>query len=387
MSKNDKQKENKKEKYSVGLTDVSGKDGFYRPKIETGRWSLGMEIMRANFVKLIGFNLFMLLFIAPIAYLILMREAALSQATSLEPFSANLGLGFMPAINITALPEFLQFKADWSWFIYLPLAILWLGVGLSGGMFVMRNLAWGERVRVYKTFFLGVKRNVLTLLVPSAIFGVVLTASMLAYSYTRYIIALNGSAWYLVVSQILLIIIMIYTGLWYLTAVSMGVTYNSGIFALIKNALIVNTVLLPLNAFFAAFGGLIFALLLLGQSFMMLAFLFILMFGVSFFTVVWTVYTQWLFDKFINPNIKNKYEPTKEEIEAKKLRDKIEKQAERNDGFVTVGQGVMADLGDVKPITEGEISLKIAPYYTRADLERLAKDKAAFESADNGETK
>ena len=387
MSKNDKQKENKKEKYSVGLTDVSGKDGFYRPKIETGRWSLGMEIMRANFVKLIGFNLFMLLFIAPIAYLILMREATLSQATSLEPFSANLGLGFMPAINITALPEFLQFKADWSWFIYLPLAILWLGVGLSGGMFVMRNLAWGERVRVYKTFFLGVKRNVLTLLVPSAIFGVVLTASMLAYSYTRYIIALNGSAWYLVLSQILLIIIMIYTGLWYLTAVSMGVTYNSGIFALIKNALIVNTVLLPLNAFFAAFGGLIFALLLLGQSFMMLAFLFILMFGVSFFTVVWTVYTQWLFDKFINPNIKNKYEPTKEEIEAKKLRDKIEKQAERNDGFVTVGQGVMADLGDVKPITEGEISLKIAPYYTRADLERLAKDKAAFESDDNGETK
>ena len=71
MSKKDKQKETKKEKYSVGLTDVSGKDGFYRPKIETGRWSLGMEIMRANFVKLIGFNLFMLLFIAPIAYLIL----------------------------------------------------------------------------------------------------------------------------------------------------------------------------------------------------------------------------------------------------------------------------------------------------------------------------
>ena len=383
MAKNNNKKEIKKEKYSGGFTDVSGKDGLFRHKIEVGRWSLGMELIRANFLKLVGFNLFMLLFVAPIAFLFIMREAALAQINTAQPFSANIGLGFMPAPDMVALPERLQFSADLTWLIYLPLAIIWLGVGLSGGMYVMRNLAWGERVRVYKTFFLGIKRNALTLLFLSVVFGLVFTVSLFAFAYTRYIVAFEGAKWYLVLSQILLVIIMIYMALWYLTATSMAVTYSSGIMPLMKNSILVNTVLLPLNIFFAGFSGLIFWLLLLGQSFRMLAILFILMFGVSFSMLVWTVYSQWIYDKFINPNIKNKYEPTKEEIESKKLRDKLEKQVERSDGFVTVGQGVMAELGDVKPISEGEISLKIPTYFTRNDISKLSENKNSFDKSED----
>ena len=375
----------KKEKYSGGFTDVSGKDGFYRPKVEVGRWSLGMELIRANFAKLIGFNLFMLIFVAPIFVLIILREMSLAAATSFETFSANIGLGLSPAPNMVALPERLQFSADITWFLFLPLAIIWLGVGLSGGMYVMRNLAWGERVKVYKTFFLGIKRNVLQILALSAIYGVVLTSSIVAFSYTRYILALDGSKWFLVLSQVLLVIIMVYMSLWYLTAVSMAVTYESGFMPLIKNSVLVNTVLLPLNLFFAAFGGVLFGLLFLGESMRVFSVLFILMFGVSFFMVVWTVYSQWIYDKFINPNIKNKYQPTEEEIEAKKLRDKMERQVERNDGFVTVGQGVLADLGNVKAISECDISLKMPTYFTRKDIEKVSSAKAEFEEKNKGE--
>ena len=149
MAKTKNVKNVKKEKYSGGFTDVSGKDGFYRPKIEIGRWSLGTELLRGNFGKLVGFNLFMMIFVAPLFFLVLMRFMALNEAASVAPFAANVGLGFQPSPDMFALPERLRFSASLTWFIYLPLAVLWLGLGLSGGMFVMRNLAWGERVRVY----------------------------------------------------------------------------------------------------------------------------------------------------------------------------------------------------------------------------------------------
>ena len=382
MAKSVNKKDVKKEKYSGGFTDVSGRDGFYRPKIEVGRWALGMEILRGNFAKLIGFNLFMLIFVGPVLALIAMRYASLTQAVGNASFAANVGLGFQPSPNMLALPEELQFSASWAWFIYLPLAIIWLGVGLSGGMFVMRNLAWGERVRVYKAFWTGIKRNALTIVLLSVVYGLILASSLITLYYTRYVVAVSGSKWYHVATIATLVVLIVFSSLWYLMGVSMGVTYNSGFFALTRNSLLVTAVLLPLNLFFAAFGGIVYALFALGSSFLMLAVLFGLLLGSSFFMLVWTVYSQWVFDKFINPNIKNKYVPTADEIEAKKIRDKLDKQAEKNDGFVTVGQAVISDLGEIKPIAEDEISLDLGGLYTRDDVSALSAAKKAFAAGD-----
>lgn len=378
-----------KEKYSGGFTDVSGRDGYYRPKIEVGRWALGSEILRSNFAKLVGFNIFMLIFVAPIVALVLFRAAALSQAVSNSPFAANLSLGFQPNPNMFALSERLEFAATWRYFIYMPLAVIWLGLGLSGGMYVMRNLAWGEKVRVYKAFLTGIKRNALTILVVSLVYGLILTSALMTFYYVRYLAAFNGAAWYYTLSQVLLVIVAVFSTLWYLMMVSMGVTYRSGVFALMKNSLLITTVLLPLNVFFAVFGALAFALLLMGVTMRLLAILLVMLLGVSFFMLVWTVYSQWVFDKFINPNIKQKYVPTEDEVNAKKIRDKIEKQAERSDGFVTVGEGVMGELGAIKPISEGSAEMvKFNGYYTRKDIAKSSavKVKMAEENdkADKG---
>ena len=377
MAKTQNTKQENREKFSGGFTDVSGRDGFYRPKIEVGRWSLGGQLFRENFTKLIGLNIFMLIFVAPIVAIILLRYNFFLGQIAYLPFAANVGIGVQPDPHMLALSEGLVLTADRRFYLFLPLAAMWLGVGLSGGMYVMRNLAWGERVRVYKTFLLGIKRNALTVVLGSLVFSLVFTSCLLGLSYTTYLAALYGAKWYYVIAKIFVIIALVYSTIWYLTFLSMAVTYKSGFFALVRNSVLVTTVLLPVNAFFAAFSLLFFLLLLLGASFRLLAIMFALFIGVSFFMLVWTVYSQWVFDKFINPNVKNKYTPTEEEEQAKKLRDKLAKEEQTSaGGFITVGEGVMAELGDVMPIDKGVEMFRLGDNFTREDLAAAAKRKA-----------
>ena len=365
------------EKYSGGFTDISGKDGFYRPKIEIGRWSLGAQLFKNNFTKLIGLNLFMLIFFAPIVAIVVFRFNFFYGQIAYLPFAANVGLGVQPDPHMVALSEGLVFLADRRYYLFLPLAALWLGVGMSGGMYLMRNLAWGERVRVYKTFLLGIKRNALTVVLGTLVFSLIITSCLLGLSYNDYLAAANGNKWYFVVAKVLLIIAIVYSSVWYLTFVSMGVTYKSGFGALIKNSVLVTTVILPVNLFFAALSLAVMALLLLGSAFRLLAMLAVLLIGVSYFMLVWTVYSQWVFDKFINPNIKNKYVPTEEEEQAKKVRDKLAKEVEeRGGGFITVGEGVMTELGEVTPLSEGTEMFRFGENFTRKDIKDSSDRKA-----------
>ena len=132
--------------------------------------------------------------------------------------------------------------------------------------------------------------------------------------------AKGGKAWYDIVAIIFIIIGMSFAGLWYLTMLAMSVTFKSKPLALIKNGLLITGVLLPANAFYAVFAFIPFAFLLLGQMFIMLGVMAAALIGVSFFMLVWTVYSQWIYDRFINGNVKNTYKPTEKDENIKKAR-------------------------------------------------------------------
>ncbi len=367
--------------YSKGLTDISGKDGFYRNKINGSRWSYGSELFRTNFTKMIGLNLLMLIFVGPIFFFLLQRFAQIFTLAHSAPFTANLGVGYLPFTSLIAQEELILLSANKNFFQILPLLCLWLSVGLSGGLYIMRNLAWGEEVTIFRDFFLGIKRNFLPVMLATLLFSLIFSSAGFGVYQLKYMMALNGTTWYQVMFQVFLIIAMVFIALWLLMALSMAVTYKSSFFNLIKNSVLVTTVLLPLNLFFAALALLPFLLFFLDTTFFAMAVILSAILGISYCMLTWTVYSQWVFDKFINNNVKNAYKPTEKELAAKRAKDEA-KQTVQDDGYVTVGESTFEGVpSDIKPITDDtEKVYELGEMFTRSDLTKLKDSKSELKA-------
>ena len=82
----------------------------------------------------------------------------------------------------------------------------------------------------------------------------------------------------------------------------MGVNYQVGFWALIKNAFLLFLGTLPQTIFFAALAAIPFLLFLIPNSFFLVVGIFILLlFGIAYALLVWLDFAQWVFDKYINP--------------------------------------------------------------------------------------
>ena len=100
------------------------------------------------------------------------------------------------------------------------------------------------------------------MLIETVLYAVVLSASAIMISYLDREMAVIGTIWYLTVSKIALYVLIALATLHFMSMISLIVTYKGSFFALFKNALILSTVLSPINAIFAGFALLPFILLL-----------------------------------------------------------------------------------------------------------------------------
>jgi hypothetical protein len=107
-----------------------------------------------------------------------------------------------------------------------------------------------------------------------------------------------------------------------------------------------------------------------------IGFLVVLLFGLSFSLLVWTDYSQWAYDKFINDKVagaqKNRgiYERAKnsESAALKKYKEQID-MAKYNS----------LNNRPIKPITDDELKVAELPaMFSRADLEKLRESKQAI---------
>ena len=371
-------KAKKSRTYSKGLTDISGRDGFYRNSVDVGRWSYAIDIIKNNFGKLIGLNFLMLVFFAPVVYFLFVRYSQQFTLARLAPFTANLGVGYMPYTNLVAQEEFITYSINFDFFKWLPLIAVWLSVGMSGGMYIMRNICWGEDVSLFRDFFLGIKRNFFYVLIATVAFTLVFSSAWIGVSYLDYIGALaGGKVWYQVVIKIVIIIGVVFVSVLYLTLLSMIVTFKGSFFNLLRNSLLVSGVLLPINVFFAVLAILPFGLLLIGSMFFMLGVMAVSLICFSFFMLVWTVYSQWIYDKFINGYVKERYKPSEKEVEAKKAREEAKAAAEDDSfGYETVGQEAGTYAAGAKPITDASSAVTELPeVFTLDDIRKLKESK------------
>ncbi len=373
---NTKQKENV---YSKGLTDISGQDGYCRPEIKVSRWALGTAIFRNNTLKLVALNLILLIFFAPLAYFIFVRYARLLVDASNSVFNANMGVGYLPVVDMVAMAEGLMFSVNREFFLMLPVCGAWASVGLSGALYVLRNMAWGEDVSIVQDFIKGIKRNFFSVMLVTLLYTLLFASVGIGISYTNYVIAESGAQWYLTLSKVLLYIAVALASVWFFSSLTMVVTYKATFFNLLRNAFLVAMVLLPLNVFFIAFAFIPLLIGFIGGYFVMLALALMIFLGISFILFSWTVYSHWVFDKFINGNVKNAYKPTAEELQKRRERERAQKE-QQSGGFVEVDSGKIE--GEtyksvrLKPVTDKDnVVYDLGETFSRGDLDKVTSSK------------
>ena len=132
---------------------------YARSTLPTSRWALFWDILKGRFGKLFLVNLLMLLTILPMFAIVVMRTLFIYSQGMSGPFGSGLGVGYPIVPDVTGVAQASILRVDLLWFALLIPASLVAAVGLSGGMYIIRNLIWTEGVFVANDFVRGIKRN------------------------------------------------------------------------------------------------------------------------------------------------------------------------------------------------------------------------------------
>lgn len=352
-------------------------EDYARKTLPKNRWSLGVSIFTTNFTKIIKINLLILLFVFPIFFALFFREALISSQASNSPFSQNLGFGypFIPSLRGRE-EEIMVYSNVFTCVLIIILSFL-ASVGISGGVYVMRNMVWTEGVFVGADFWIGVKKNYKWVMLTTLAFSLFISLTVFSIDLSNYQLALSSKwDWVFIVSKIVAYVAIAFFTIVYLFMLTMGVTYKITFWQNFRNAIILAFGLLPFNAFFVVLASLPFLLLLtnIGSITFSIGVMLVIFISLAFFLLVFTNYSQWTFDEFINDRVAG----------AKKYRG-IYKQNASNEVERFVYKKSNFAKKPIKPITDNEIEIAVLPEsFSRNDLIKLqeSKDRMIEDSAE-----
>lgn len=350
-------------------------EGYARASLPSNRWELFWDIFKGRLGKLALVNMLVFIFCIPLIAVVVFRLFSIAGYGSLGPFSQPFGVGYQAADTFVGYPESIILSVNIRVFAFLPLAMTIAAVGISGGAYVIRNMVWTEGIFVANDFWRGVKQNFFSVLFVLILFSLVFYLSALGIAYDDLAVARGeGSVVLLKISKVLLVIITILFGIMCAHMLSLAVTYKLKLRHLIKNAFLLTMGLLPQSIFFAAIAAIPFLLFLIGVNFFtIIAIILMLFLSFSFALLVWTDFSQWTFDRFINDKVpgatKNRgiYEKvTNSDSESlKKYKEQLELAAKTS----------LASR-PIKPITDEELTLAELPQsFNRNDIERLNQSR------------
>ena len=281
---------------------------YARSTLPTNRWQLFWDIFKGIFGKIVKVNLLMLLFFIPLAIVVFMGIMYAESVGVTYPFGANLGIGYPAMPNMQGQSEWLTLQGDLYMYIGIVITSLIAAIGLSGGMYVMRNMVWTEGIFVANDFWRGVKLNFKNALQTVVFFSIILLLTTALINFTNFTLAATevpkAQKVMLQISSTVSYMFIILTAMMSLWMIALGVNYNMGFFALLKNSFLMTIGTLPQTVFFGVIALLPFLLFLLGGSFFtMIAIMLIILFGLAYLLLVWLDFAQWVFDKYINPKL------------------------------------------------------------------------------------
>ena len=347
---------------------------YARSTLPTNRWELGWDVFKTNKGKLFGLNLLTLLFCLPLVALFIMRYVLKTVDIAIFPFTQNMGVGYPAYPATSGLQAQLALNVNVEFFKFVIIGVAFLAVAISGGFYVMRNMVWAEGVMVVSDFFKGVKQNYFVVFFSLLFYTVIMAASVLSLNMSSVLIATGGGIkWLLVVAQVLTYVIMAIATMMVFYMITLGITYKLSFGALIRNSFILSIALVPTNVFFMAFSAVWLLLLLLGKVmplFLIIGIFMVFIWGVSLFMLVWTDYSNWVFDTYVNDKVPG----------AKKNRGIYKPSADdtAEDENAVIERSKLTSR-PIKPITDTEVEIYELPTsFSRADLQKLEETKEAM---------
>ncbi len=282
---------------------------YARSTLPTNRWQLFWDIFKGNFGKIFKVNILTLIFFIPLIAVILLGNVYEESMGITYPFGASLGVGYPAFPNTKGLSEWLTIQGDFLIGIGISVAAVVAAVGLSGGMYVVRNMVWTEGIFVGNDFWRGVKLNFKNALQTALFFCVVLILCRSVVNFADFTIVQGSVSKFQVVmlniSKITSYIFIVLAAMMSFWMVALGVNYKMSFLVMIKNSFLMTIGTLPQTIFFGALALLPILLFLIGWTFLtVVGVIMFLLFGLAYALLVWLDFAQWVFDKYINPKIK-----------------------------------------------------------------------------------
>ena len=346
---------------------------YARSTLPTNRWELGWDVFKTNLGKLFGLNWLTLVFIIPFFLLLGLRYLNKVDMVSYYPFAQNVSGGYPFFPSTIGLESQMNFALNRQIALFIIVAVLIGSVGISGGFHVMRNMIWAEGVMIGADFWKGVKQNYFVVMFSLLLYSVVMVLSILSVNMASVLIDTHeGIEWLLITMQVISYILMGFITVMTMYMITLGVTYKLKFRNLIRNAFILTIALLPVNIFFAAFASVFFLLIMSGVNLLvMIGVVMVAIWGVSLFMLIWTNYSQWVFDKYVNDKVPG----------AKKNRGiykPVGADEDKGGEDLIIEKSKFASK-PVKPITDYDVELYELPEtFSRKDLQKLEETKEAM---------
>lgn len=354
---------------------------YARSTLPTNRWALFWDIFKGRFSKLVIVNLLMLLFCIPLIVVVVFMMSYGSAQRALMPFSQWMLVGYPAIPSLVGVPEQVAVSTNLMFTPFILVGALIAGIGISGGMYVIRNMVWTEGIFVANDFWRGIKINIGVVLLSTLFYVVMLMLMILAIGWADLFIATGtGNRVLFTISQVVSYIAIAIFTIMYLWMLAMGGSYKLKFHQLLKNAFLMTFGLIFQNIFFVVLMAIPVILILLGSFFQMIGFIIMVLFGLSLMLLIWLDYTQWAFDKFIE----SKREGGKVN---RGIYEKVNKKGGSQSKAVQEYQqnleeamSVKSDLSSrpIKPITDDLKVYELPESFSRDDLRKLRESKEAI---------
>ncbi len=358
-------------------------EDYARSTLPTNRWQAFFDILKGRLGKLCIINLLIIVFFAPILFLIVTRLLYIVGSGTIYPFGSNLGVGYPAAPDLTGVAESLMLTTDLLFYGAFVLCGFIAAIGLAGGSYVIRNMIWTEGVFVAHDFWKGIGKNYVNALQATLLCTIFLFLTKYLCNLADYMIAIGvGSVAWLTVAKVACYVVLAFAIMVSLWILALGVSYKQGFWQIFSNAFILTAGTLPQSVFFCLCAALPLAFFLLGDFFVSLGIVCVLLIGLSFALLVWFSFAQWTFDKYVNPKLGiavNRGLYVKKESEE----ETSEAVKEYNRSILARGRSQLASR-PMKPIDDGRELYELPEAFSREDLARLRQSrKEMIEDADS----
>ncbi len=366
-------------------------EDYARSTLPTSRWSLFWDIFKGRFGRLVLVNLLMLVTFLPLIALIVWRALVMGTQQIIGPYGSGLGVGYPVLPNVVGMAEMSVFQMDLLFFALLIPAGAVAALGIAGGGYIIRNLIWTEGIFVTNDFLRGIRRNYWNVLEAVLFVTVMIFLARTMGNLADWLVAIGSSAaGWLIASKIVGYILAAFSLLVGLWMISLGISYKQGPWALFRNAVVMAVGTFPQTIVFAALATWPVFLAMFGGSFLAVIGVLILIFlGISYALLVWLDYSQWAFDKFVNPAMgiatgrglyNNKDKPAATGHRPAAASPAAESAAMREYRRQIVAQGKSKLVcRPIKPIDDDLEIYQLPDSFSRDDLQKLKQSKDAIE--------